>query len=237
MGKKLFFSVLLLAALSFVTADSLFALLESDGVSVTVPDFCGVQEDTVVPPEWMLLQTEYRYDSEIPAGTVISQLPVGGTVRKLREKRSCEVTLTVSLGAEAREVPAVAGLDARIALAELRRQGFSVLEETVYGGTDGTVQRTEPPAGSRVSLGGTVTVYVGACQNAEAITVPALTGLSRGNALLQIFLSGLSAGEVTEEASELPDGTVIRHSPAAGSLVMPGTKIKLVISKQLSTSE
>lgn len=237
MGKKLFFSVLLLIALSFVTADSLFGFLAPDGISVTVPDFCGAQADSVVPPEWMQLKTEYRYDSEIPVGTVISQLPVGGTVRKIYEKRSCEVLLTVSLGAETREVPAVAGQDARVALAELRRQGFSVLEESVYGGTDGAVQRTDPPAGSRVSLGTTVTVYVGAGQNAEAVTVPDLTGLSRGNALLQIFLSGLSAGDVTEEASELPDGTVIRQSPAVGSLVMPGTKIKLVIGKQLSTSE
>ncbi len=237
MGKKLLFSILLLAALSFVTADSLFGILKPGGTSVTIPDYCGAQEDTIVPPEWMQLKTDYRYDPGIPAGTVISQVPAGGTVRKISEKRSCEVTLTVSLGTESREVPAVTGQDVREASAELRRQGFSVREEPVYGGTEGRVQRTDPPAGSRMSIGGTVTVYVGAGENAEAVTVPDLTGLSRGNALLQIFLSGLSAGEVTEEASELPEGTVIRHSPAAGSLVPPGTKIKLVISKQLSTSE
>ena len=237
MGKKLIFSCLLFACLSFVVADSLFGFSQKGGTVETLPDYCGMREDDIAPPEWLSLQTEYRYDDSVSAGTVISQSPAGGTQRKVSGRRECNMTLTVSLGAERKEVPAVSGMDIREASALLRQHGFSVCEEPVSGGVEGNVQRTDPPAGSSLRAGEIVTVYVYAGENAETVTVPNFVGLSRGSALLQIYLNGLTAGEVTEEASTAPDGTVIRHSPAAGSLVRPGTKVRLVISKQIFTQD
>lgn len=235
MGKKLLFSFLLFAAVCFVTADSLFGILRPDGETVSMPDFCGLREDALTAPDWVELQTEYRYDAEHPAGTVIAQLPAAGSPHKISDRRPCELLLTVSLGAERKEVPAVSGKDEREAASLLRQSGFAVQEEAVAGGRAGTVEHTDPPAGSRIAPGSTVTMYVCAGESAETVTVPDLIGLSRGNALLQIFLHGLSAGEVAEEISDAPEGTVIRHSPAAGSLVLPGTKVRLVISRQRDT--
>lgn len=237
MGKKLLFSFLLFASVCFVTADSLFGILRPDGETVSVPDFCGQREDAVSAPDWAELQTEYRYDTESPAGTVIAQSPAAGSLYKISDRRPCELLLTVSLGAERREVPSVSGKDVREASGLLRESGFAVQEEAVAGGRAGTVEHTDPPAGSRLAPGSTVTVYVCAGENVQTVTVPDFTGLSRGNALLQIFLNGLSAGDVIEEISDAPEGTVIRHSPAAGSLVLPGTKVKLVISRQQTTTE
>ena len=235
MGKKLLFAFLLFASVCFVTADSLFGILMPEGETVSVPDFCGMQEETLAIPDWAALQTEYRYDDAHPAGIVIGQTPAPGSPYKISDRRPCELVLTVSLGAERLEVPAVCGKDAREAAGLLRQSGFAVQEETAAGGKAGTVARTDPPAGAQLAPGGTVTIYICAGERAQTVTVPDLIGMSRGNALMQIFLSGLSAGEVTEEISDAPDGTVIRHSPAAGSLVAPGTRIRLVISRRQNT--
>lgn len=232
MGKKLFFSFLLFGALSFVTADSLFGLLRASGSTVTVPDYRGMNEDDISAPDWMQIETDYRYDAGIPAGTVMEQTPAAGTPYKVSDRRHCEMHLTVSLGMERMELPDVVGKDIREAANLLRRSGFSVREETVAGGVEGVVQRTDPPAGEILPSGSTVTVYVSVGESTEVIEVPDFVGMSRGNALLQIFLSGLSAGDVTEEFSGAPEGTVIRHSPSAGSLVRPGTAVRIVVSKQ-----
>ena len=65
----------------------------------------------------------------------------------------------------------------------------------------------------------------------QTVTVPDLMGLSRSQALLEVFQSGLSVETVSDEPSDSPDGTVIRQSPTAGSLVAPNTKIKLTVSQ------
>ncbi len=236
MGKKLLFCLLLLAGVGWVTADSLFGFTLPVGATAAVPDCVGQCEDALRLPDWVAPQTEYRYDAAHPAGTVIGQSPAAGSPWKINDRRPCDLLLTVSLGPERREVPAVAGRDGREAAALLRQAGFAVSEETLPGGSAGTAARTEPPAGSLLEPGAAVTLYVCAGESAGTVAVPELTGLSRGNALLQIFLHGLSAGEVVEEASDAPEGTVIRHSPAAGSLVLPGTRIRLVISRRAPTS-
>lgn len=231
MGKKCLFSLLFFAAICFTTADSLFGLLTPRGETVSVPNFCGLTEGSFPLPDWADVTVEYRYDDVAPAGEVTAQAPVAGSQRRITDRHPCEITLTVSLGEKKPAVPQVVGQDASAASAAIRNAGLHVRTVSVRGGERGTVARTEPVAGTELSSGSEVTLYLYTGEAAHAVSVPDLTGLSRSRALLTIYLSGLSAGEVAEEPSEDADGTVIRQSPPPGSLVANGTRVHLTVGQ------
>lgn len=235
MGKKFCFAILLLFALSFTVADSLFGFLKDDGTYVTVPDLCGQRESSLELPHWATVETSYRYESDVPAGIVISQSPLAGSQLKVGSGKSRTLILTVSLGTEEKTVPDVLGQDARGAAALLRDHGFAVAEVQASGGKEGEVIGISPSVGTALPIGSTVTLTVSQGTPALTVTVPNLTGLSRSSALLELFRCGLTVGEVVEEASDAPVGTVIRQSPTAGSLVAPNTKIKITVSREMPT--
>lgn len=231
MGKKVCFAVLLFFALSFTVTDSLFGFMETGGNYVSVPDFCGQREQDVKLPDWAELETSYRYDKNTPVGVVIEQKPSAGSELKVGKDKHRTVTLTVSLGTEEKEIPNVLGHDIREAAAVLRDSGFIVNEVSHKGGNKGEVIDISPEAGTKTDVGSTVIVTYSEGTPAETVTVPNLEGLSRGMALIELFRCDLTVGEVVEEPSDTPAGTVIRQSPAAGSLVAPQTKIKLTVSQ------
>ena len=232
MGKKFFFAILFFFALSFAVTDSLFGFTTADGDYVTVPDLCGQRESLLELPQWATAETAYRYDSDTPAGIVMEQSPSAGSRLKIGKGKTRTVTLTVSLGTEEKKVPNVLGQDIRIASATLRDHGFTVTELSAAGGVEGEVICISPAAGTSLSVGSTVTLTVSQGTPTQTVTVPDLTGYSRSAALLELFRCGLSVGEVVEEKSEAPEGTVIRQSPTAGSLVAPNTKLKITVSKR-----
>ena len=96
-------SLTLFLSILWILADSLFLITENVGsVEVVIPDFCGQKEDSIgCVDEYIVLQSEYRYDREVPRGVVITQSPRAGKKQKVSSRRPvCEVTLFVSLGAE-----------------------------------------------------------------------------------------------------------------------------------------
>ena len=230
MFKKWLFAHLLLFAVAFVTADSLFGVTAPRGETFTVPDLCGMSEADVLADARLDVTSEYRYDDR-PAGTVLSQDPPAETARKLGEKNDrCAVRVVVSMGPETAPVPDVVGQPARVAAARLREAGFLVEEVAVAGGAAGNVVSTAPAAGERLHVGETVRVAV-AEGDAEAFgTVPDVVGLSRDEAVLALFLKGYAVGNVTETESAQPAGTVVRQSPVAGSPLPPKTEVSLVVS-------
>lgn len=236
MGKKFFFSILLFFSLCFTVADSLFGFTLPTGEYVTVPNFCGQRESLLELPDWAEGETSYRYDTNTPAGIVIAQSPAAGSQLKADKTNPRTLTLTVSLGAEEKSVPNVLGQNVREATALLRDCGFAVSQKQAEGGSAGEVIAVFPAVGTSLGVGETVWITVSQCEPAQTVTVPNLTGLSRSSALVELFRQGFSVGEVAEEISDAPEGTVIRQSPAAGSLVAPETKIKLTVSASREAS-
>lgn len=233
MWKRVMFSVLLLVGVGFAVADGLFGFLSDGGDVVSVPSLCGEREESLVIPEWAVLETEYRYHAEIPAGEVFAQEPAAGSLKKISDRNPCRIKLTVSMGRERVLLPDLLGENAASAAARLRNLGLTVVEQSVRGGVSGTVARTEPQASASLEIGATVTLFVYTKDAAKSISVPDLSGLTRENAILQLFLSGLRVGEIREEESPAFDGTVIRQSPTARSYVAQGTRVGIVISKQI----
>jgi eukaryotic-like serine/threonine-protein kinase len=101
-------------------------------------------------------QVREEFSTEAEAGTVISQDPSGGQLR-----RGGTVTLVVSKGADLVQVPRVEGRSEKDASKRLTRAGFEVKVTKFFGGAPlGRVWQQSPAAGRRVPRGSTVTIYV-----------------------------------------------------------------------------
>ena len=229
---------LLCAALLFVgtcwiVVDDLFAPFEKAAVSVEIPNFCGSRLETLTLADWVEPEIQYRYDANVAAGVVLSQSPVASSRRKLSaQKPKCKVTLTVSLGEESARIPEVVGMDFREAESMLRGLGFSVeIEKNEGAYPEGTVFDVEPRAKTELPVGSRVKLFVSAGVPTKSVTVPDLRGLSRSDALVQVWLAELAVGEVIEVDSMEPEGTVIRQSYQPGTLVTAGSKLTLYVSR------
>ena len=226
-------SALLFVGTGWILVDSLFAPFERVTESVEIPNFCGSTLESLEFADWIEVQVSYRHDASMARDVVLSQSPAAGSRRKLTAQNpKCKVSLTVSLGEESAEVPAVVGLDAREAESMLRGLGFSVeieKSEGVY--PEGTVFAVAPREGTRLPVGSRVKLSVSVGIPSKAVRVPELRGLSRSDALVQVWLSELAVGEVIEVESFEPEGTVIRQSHQPETLVPAGTKLTLYVSR------
>ncbi len=95
---------------------------------------------------------------------------------------------------------------------------------------EGSIIGTEPDAGSTVSAGQNVRVYVSS--GAREVTVPSLASKSEQDAIQTIRLQGLTYGESTRVNSpSVPKDAVISSDPPAGTPnVEAGTVVNLVVS-------
>lgn len=104
----------------------------------------------------LTLEAEEAFSDSVPAGTLISQETAEGTVLH----RGDVVKVTVSKGPEMREVPSIFGLGKDNAIARLEEAGFKVEISNVAGGLLGLGHSTNPPAGTSVPKGSTITLYL-----------------------------------------------------------------------------
>ncbi len=230
--KLALFAFAFLLAVSWIAIDRFVdPVAAAHAVRVEIPQYCGLAAAGVGFPEWMQVETEYRYDANTPAGIVLSQTPVAGSFRKLTDEDPlCRLSLVVSMGEERCLLPDVVGQEIRQAILSLRACGAAVETERIPGETEGEVLEMSPRGGTEVPVGSTVRLTVGGGEATGTVSVPELAGHTRTEALVSLWLSGLSVREVVEEVSGAPAGTVLRQSHPAGTLVMPGTQITLYVS-------
>ena len=225
-------ALVLLLAVGWITVDILFRPREKEPTTVEIPNLCGTNVGNIKAPEWLDVDIEYRYDENTPAGVVFAQTPTGGSRRRLvSDKITCQVT--VSLGRESILLPAMTGRDVYEAATELRNLGLVVNTVAEHSPREvGRVLASDPRAGESVPKGATVTLTVSLGEKQKTVSVPNLCGLSRADALIRLWLCQLNVGEVIEAPSNAPLGTVFQQSHAEGTVVLPGTKITIYISKE-----
>ncbi len=231
-GLLLLSFVLFLSSL-WVVIDEIFAPLGEESTVVTVPDCEGVRLEELQTVPWIEREIEYRYDPRVPAGVILSQSPKAGSTRKLTSERpTCTLMLTVSLGLETAEVPALIGSDVREAQMRLRQMGFAVRTEIGTGAyPEGEVYEVSPRAGTVIPVGSEVVLYACAGTPAVTVKVPDLRGLSRAEAITQIWLSQLAVAEIVEEESFEEAGVVIRQNYPPDTVVLAGTALTVYVSK------
>lgn len=129
---------------------------------VEVPSLVGLQQDvaeSALRREGLIPDIESR-DSDEPEGQVIAQDPAAGSI----VKKHTAVTVVVSTGAGSAIVPNVVGQSKDQARADLRDAGLSVRivkRTTSDPNEDDRVLEQSPTAGTRLTRGEFVTVFVG----------------------------------------------------------------------------
>ncbi|MGZ5352095.1 MAG: Stk1 family PASTA domain-containing Ser/Thr kinase [Actinomycetota bacterium] len=235
-------TLLILAVLGgvlFVLAQNLLNDDEEPGSQlVAVPNVVGERfnearrtlEDegfVVVTPPLSATQEEFP-DAE--PGTVVEQVPSADE----EVEEGAQVTLTVVESPEAVTLPTgLTGQDPEsvIALLEALDADLELLtqEEPSDEVDEGFVTRTDPPEGSEVEPGSTVTVFVSTGQ--ELVSVPDVRCLAVNaaqNRLEQDGLQGVISGESVAVNPNCPLGNkVADQSPAPLEEVAPGTIVQL----------
>lgn len=227
-------AAILILAVGWITVDLLLRPREKSPPTVEIPNFCGLNVQSIKPEEQFAVDIEYQYDENTPVGIVFDQTPTAGSRRRLEEDgEPYRVTLLVSLGSESILLPHTVGRDVLEVATELRNLGLVV--NTVMRSSPreaGRVLASEPQAGESVPKGATITLTVSQGEAQKTVEVPNLCGLTRSDALIHLWLCQLGVDEVIEAPSSAATGTVFRQSHAAGTVVLPGTKITVYISQE-----
>ncbi len=202
-----------------------------------VPNFVGLTEEEVTADEGLTelfdFKITYKTDAAHPEGEIIDQDPEEGSSRMIVSE-GIEVELTVSSGVKLVTMPDVTNssyTDAQITLQDMELNVETALQESDTV-TKNYVISTDPEAGSSVSSGSTVTMYVSAGPSVTYTTVPELVGMSKADALLEVQQYGLVCTE-TEisyvSSDESQNGCVIWQVYPAGTEVVAGTKLYIQI--------
>jgi eukaryotic-like serine/threonine-protein kinase len=166
-----------------------------------------------------------------PKGTVLEQFPLAGD----EVDKGSTVTITVSLGPDRVEVPDVTGQRAKQARRTLEDAGFRLREDQRPSSSVrvGLAIGTEPPAGSILDRGKTVTLVVSS--GPRLVTVPSVVGLDQDLAESTLRDAGLIPN-IEQRDSDEPGGEVIDQDPAGGDTVRRRTTVTVFVSTGAGTA-
>jgi len=130
------------------------------------------------------------------------------------------------------KVPSVAGMTDAAALGTLRSDGFRVTIGTSVTSNSarlGTVVRTVPGAGGRVTKGSEITLVPSA--GPQKIKIPSVTGQQVAQAQAALRGAGLTPGQVKQVASgSASAGTVVGTQPGAGTVWPANQPVAIQVS-------
>ncbi len=221
-------------------------ILFSEANDAELPNFVGLMRSQVDGnneySEFSNISFEEVYDTENPAGMIVSQNPKPPKMIKT----TTEITLRVSSGVVQAPLPDVVGAEEAAAMQAMKDAGFSpmlryrqveseadpygyVLEMTLPDGTP-------VGAGQLLDTGTVVQIHVSSAFRDNTVKVPNLVNLiSIEEAQNALYTNRLGVGTVTVEDSLLPVGSVIRQNPEyvediEDGFVAQGTLVDIVLS-------
>lgn len=206
-----------------------FLTNSSTATTQQIPNIVGLPENEAVLELEQLgftvvLTTEPSPD--VAEGLVIRTSPnVGSEIRQ-----GATVTLTVSTGREIVQVPDVSGLTLEEATRQLEELGLvlnqNIREENSDTITYGGVIEQNPPAGTEVSIGSTISLTVSS--GAGLVRVPVTTGMQWAQAEGNLTSLGFYPA-ITYVDSRLPEGEVISVS-GEGTEMAKGSDLTVEVS-------
>lgn len=218
-----------------------FGKVFSTEETVTVPEVKGKQlalARQILEDNRLRVNVAETYDANVPAGQVVSQDPdVGKTVKSDRL-----VTIYVSKGGEAIDMPDLAGLAKSAAIERLQKLGLNLgsVYEKDSPAEPGTVLSHDPTTGTKINRGQVIDLVVSRgepkveeVQVTRKVTrVPNVENASLAVAEDGIAGRGLVVGAVTSQESSQAEGTVISQYPSPEVEVELGSAVDLVIARQ-----
>ena len=180
------------------------------------------------------IKTTLSANTDKPKDTVLDVLPAPGrTVAK-----NGTITLTVATGNGRVPVPDVRGKTVDEASRVIETAGLRVTQKIFTGITPygaGLVASTDPPVGSSVVGGGSVSVTLNVASSNAA--VPDVTGQTFQAASQQLAAAGFKANQqAAPEGSGGAPGTVVDENPGPNSQAPRGSTITLIVIQQGASS-
>lgn len=219
--------IALIAALGFGYFQGWFESEDDPVAQTAVPAVAGMDEQTAtraLDNEGLQVgDVVEEANPDVESGQVIRTEPgEGETVDE-----GSAVDLVISTGPEQVEVPNLRDYDADSAEKLLADAGFQVeRQENDNEAAAGTVLNTNPPAGTSLPKGSTVTLIISRGQ----VAVPNVVGQDRDDAQKTLEDAGFTVN-ITEDANaDEPNGRVISQNPGSGTQVSPGAEITITVS-------
>lgn len=212
-------------------------LAAGPGAYTSVPD--GLLTATVTEASALLEQAGLdvvaleRFDATAEVGTVIGTEPAEDS----EIRKGSEVTLTVSKGPDLRTID-VAGVGEELAATEAALTAAGLEPQSVHEYSDtvpaGAIIAMTLDDGTTVALGDNYPVgtpIVLHCSDGrQPVTVPAVIGMSRDQALAALAAAGLAASESQAYSPDVPAGVVKAQDPAAGAGAYRLDAVSVVVS-------
>jgi len=234
-------SVGVYAAIAFVALVALVVggivlfnvLSGGDNGPFPMPDVVSVslEEGSVQLTEaGLLVEPIIEENPAFPEGAIVRTDPVAGTEVQKGQK----VVVYYNPSSLPFALPDVSGLTVEAAQAELSKVGITIdpviATEESADFEEGTIIRTDPPAGSQVENGDVVRIVLSGGPN--DVSVPTVTGLLQADAkaLLEREEFGFIVSIVEEKSPTIAAGTAIRTDPPANQVVKKGAPIILYVS-------
>jgi len=208
------------------------------GEDVQVPAIVGLssaEAERILKAAGLVLSvTQEVYDTNVPAGHIVTQEPVAG--RTVKQGRPIEVR--VSLGRQVLEVPDVTGMTPREARLTLTQAGFVLGEEREAYDPNAPVNAVveqSPEPGTAVEIGTAVNLVINRGQEVlPHVVVPDFRGQMLADVRNSISSLGLTVGNLWQEYSTVyREGQIIEQNPAPGERVEVGWPIDFVYSQGL----
>ena len=225
-------AVAVLAIGAFLLALFNGALLNKDKDLVEVPYLVGMEYSDELMDKYSDFKIRFQpqqYDDTYQKGQIMLQEPEGGS----KVSKGTEIVITVSLGEEpvVKIMEDLRDVGEEEAKSFLTGQGFDSLVR--YEASDdtakGKVIRTEPAAGTQLSEGQVISLWVST--GPETVEMPNVVDMPRDQAVKILQdLRNVSIVEQTEASAYVEAGNVTRTEPKVGTELSQGTTITVYIS-------
>lgn len=209
-----------------------FSTSSTTSDEIVLPNFVGkiYASDIESNSEYADLTFEITYGN-VPSkqpGEVLRQTPAAG----MTVKKGKTVSLTVNGEAEQIVVEDVKGYKQQDAYDALKALNLSPKIQAVADDDTavGYVVKTDPAAGSTVSTGTTVTIYVSSGPSTESAVIPNIVGYQYSTAKEELEAAGFVATAEYDDESDKDENTVLSVSPNEGEKAKKGSVVTVTVS-------
>ncbi len=209
-----------------------FSTSSTTSDEIVMPNFVGRIYDTDIKdnPDYADLTFEITYGN-VPSkqpGEVLRQTPAAG----MTVKKGKTVSLTVNGEAEQVVVEDVKGYKQQDAYDALKALNLSPKIQAVADDDTavGYVVKTDPAAGSTVSTGTTVTIYVSSGPSTESAVIPNIVGYQYSAAKEELEAAGFVVTTEYDDESDKDENTVLSVSPNEGEKAKKGSVVTVTVS-------
>lgn len=209
-----------------------FSTSSTTSDEIVLPNFVGkiYASDIEGNSEYADLTFEITYGN-VPSkqpGEVLHQTPAAG----MTVKKGKTVSLTVNGEAEQVVVEDVKGYKQQDAYDALKALNLSPKIQAVADDDTavGYVVKTDPAAGSTVSTGTTVTIYVSSGPSTESAVIPNIVGYQYSAAKEELEAAGFVVTAEYDDESDKDENTVLSVSPNEGEKAKKGSVVTVTVS-------